>query len=183
MSQVTEEELILLGGAILAAQRVEFVLYGIAAHVNHIPAAQKERRFRELTPEKFLRGDISELKATLGQIATTFGDAFLIGTDDLEAFYKDRNFIAHNYLRAFHANIRGQETRSDGPQFLRDFVERATHWEAVVRGLLATLQKAAAEKERRFAEVNLSSADLRNIEAFHRQVAKFFAVDVNATRE
>ena len=95
----------LLGLALYGAQRVEFALYGIAAHASHTPAAQRERRFANLSGEKFLRGDPSELKATLGQLVTIFGDAFLIKTPDLIDFYERRNLIAHDFYRHFYMRI------------------------------------------------------------------------------
>ena len=87
---VPDDEFRLLGGAIAAAQRAEFALYGLAAHVAHTPAAQKKKHFRDLTPEKFLRGDVKELKATLGELVDVFGETFLVHTPELVDFYKDR---------------------------------------------------------------------------------------------
>lgn len=58
------DECALLGAAILSAQKLEFTLYGIVAHLSHLPEAQKEKRFRDLTPERFLRGNIEDLRAS-----------------------------------------------------------------------------------------------------------------------
>ena len=59
------QECATLGAAVLAAQRVEFFLYGLVAHVK--PELKwNDKRFRHLTPERFLRGDPSDLHATLG---------------------------------------------------------------------------------------------------------------------
>ncbi|MEY4520305.1 MAG: hypothetical protein RLZZ499_2905 [Cyanobacteriota bacterium] len=93
------DEYILLGAAIISAQKLEFALYGIVSHLSHLPEARKEKRFRELTPEEFLRGDMEDLKATLGQISTAFGDTLLMSNEELNQFIKDRNLIAHNYWR------------------------------------------------------------------------------------
>ena len=54
-----------VGAAILAAQRIEFLLYGLMAHVK--PELKSgDKKFRDLTPEGFVRGDPAELRATLG---------------------------------------------------------------------------------------------------------------------
>ena len=47
-----------IGAAVLAAQRIEFLLYGIIAH-GEPELKETDRRFRHLTPESFLRGDRS----------------------------------------------------------------------------------------------------------------------------
>ena len=88
----------LLGGCLIGVQKVEFVLYGIVAHLSHFPEA-KEKRFRELTPELFLRENPKELKSTLGQIEKAFGKKLNISGDDLTKFIDSRNLIAHNYYR------------------------------------------------------------------------------------
>ena len=60
-----------IGAAILAAQRVEFLLYGLIAHIKP-ELKRSDKRFRNLTPESFLRGDPSDLRATLGQLAKAY---------------------------------------------------------------------------------------------------------------
>ena len=75
---VTQNTYTLLGIALYRTQKLELILYGLAAHYSHIPAVQKEKRFRELDPETFLRGDLSGLKSTPGQICKAFGANFHI---------------------------------------------------------------------------------------------------------
>ncbi len=168
-STPTLEECGLLGLAMLVAQRVEFLLYGIVSHLAHTPAGQKERRWRELTPERFLRGDADELKATLGQLVEAFGDVLLIHSPELVEFYRDRNRIAHDYTRLYKLKIRGVAASGDGPAFLRTFTERATHWEKVLHGVLAELKMAAARKEGREAEIRFTQRDQENIGIYRDQ--------------
>ena len=106
---ISATEILLIGSAVYGAQKLEFALYGIAAHAAHTEAAKKKRRFRELDPERFLRGDPEDLKATLGEIVQTFGDAFLIKTAELEQWVRDRNLIVHDYFRTFVSPPRGVE--------------------------------------------------------------------------
>ena len=110
MARVNSDEVIqecaLVGAAIIAAQRVEFLLYGVISHLAGLPEHQNSR-FRTLDPEKFLRGDAKDLKATLGQLVEWFGDKLLLTTEDLDKFVKDRNLIAHNYFRLTKARIKG----------------------------------------------------------------------------
>ena len=100
-----------IGTAILAAQRIEFLLYGIIAHIK---PESKERDKRHLTGESFLRGDVSDLRATLGQIAKVYGTEFLLSADDLEAFVKNRNLIVHDYWRLTKGLIRDGQTLENG---------------------------------------------------------------------
>ena len=75
------DTLTLLGLAILQAQRLEFALYGLAAHFSHLPEAQKDQRFANLSAKDFLSADPEKRKrrkATFGQITKTFGDRFLL---------------------------------------------------------------------------------------------------------
>lgn len=48
------EEYKLLGACLEMAQKVEFALYGIAAHISK--GLQDKSQFKDLTPELFLRG-------------------------------------------------------------------------------------------------------------------------------
>ncbi len=166
------EELALLGTALLTVQRLEFAIYGIAAHAAHLPVAAKEKRFRDLTPDLYLRGDIGLLKATLGQLVATFGDALLIRTSELDSYIADRNTIVHNYWRLTRAKFPHQQIESP-IDFLRSFIERSAHMTAVINGLLARLMIAAAEKEGRQSELKLSAVQLRDLETYHRHAEQY----------
>lgn len=91
------DELVLLGASLLSAQKFEFALYGLAAHLPHAYEGKKDKRFTELTPEIFLRGSVDDLKLTLGQLETAFGEKLILRNNELKQFIKDRNLIAHNY--------------------------------------------------------------------------------------
>lgn len=161
------DECALLGAAILSAQKLEFALYGIVSHLSHLPEAQKEKRFRDLTPEKFLRGNIEDLKATFGQLETAFGEKLLISTNELKDFIKDRNLIAHNYWRLTKSNVKDSEKLSNPEAFLRAFLARCDQWASIFRGLLYVFMKAAAEKEGRLAEINFTEQQLNDITAYY----------------
>lgn len=165
------DECALLGAAILSAQKFEFALYEIISHLSYLPEAQRERRFRDLTPERFLRGSVDDLKATLGQLETVFGEKLLISTNDLKKFIKDRNLIAHNYWRLTKANVKNAEKLDDPEKFLRDFLMRCDQWAGVIRGLLYVFMKAAAEKEGRLSELNFNEQQKSDITAYHDHVA------------
>ncbi|MBY5742441.1 hypothetical protein HFO28_02320 [Rhizobium leguminosarum] len=158
------------------AQKVEFALYGLGSHLPADHNAKTHRAFKNLTPEAFLRGDRSKLKATFGVLAQTFGKAFFIDTPELTKFYEDRNLIAHNYYREFCANISGAQGRGDPIDFLDDFIKRGQHWIAVMKGLARLLIEAAAAKEGRLNELSYSEQDESEIEKYVETLTKSIGV-------
>jgi hypothetical protein len=156
-------EMALLGTALLLAQKFEFALYGIVAHLSHLREAQTEKRFRKLTPEAFLRGDPSDLKATLGQLAARFGKPLLLASNELDQLVADRNLIAHNYWRTFHADIKGTDRRQDAEMFLTRFISLVNHLLKVISGLLTRLRIEEALKEGHAGEITLDEDDLASM--------------------
>ena len=111
------------------------LLYGLVAHVK-IEMKGHDKRFRDLTPESFLRGELSDLRVTLGQLAKAYGTEFLLSADDLDLFVKNRNLIVHDYWRLAKAEsvVLG---RLRGPMaFLMDFFRDCQRWEGILRGVL-----------------------------------------------
>lgn len=156
----------------LGAQKLEFSLYGVVAHLSHLNEAQKEKRFRELTPEKFLRGSSDDLKATFGQIEKVFGKRLLISNNELTKFIEDRNLIAHNYWRLTKSKINGSQQLNNPEEFLRNFISRCSYWQHVFNGLIYKLMEATAEKENRLNEINFNDQQRRDIEAYLTHVNK-----------
>ena len=138
----------MIGLALPVAQRVELLLYGLVAHVRD-ELKQGDRRFRGLTPVSFLRGDDSEMRATLGQLATAYGEDFLLSSDDLTAFVKKRNLIALDYWRLARASIRDAEELQNAMGFVQGCLADCQRWERILRGVLANFKLAAASKRRR----------------------------------
>lgn len=166
-----QDECALVGAAVLSSQKFEFALYGIVSLLPHAPEAQRERRFRNLTLETFLRGDTADLKVTLGQLVSAFGDKLLLNTRDLEKFVNDRNLIAHNYWRLTKSNIAGGGKLDDPEAFLKDFLGRCDHWASIARGLVCLFMHAAAEKEGRVSETNFDAQQLIDIATYKIHVA------------
>lgn len=163
-------ECALVGAAILGAQRVEFLLYGVVSHLAEVHRS-KSKRCKTLDPERFLRGDLDDLKATMGQLVSEFGDELLLTTEDLESFVNDRNLIAHNYWRLTKANFRGARRLGDPEHFLTRFAKRCGYWEMVLRGLIAVMKREAA---RRLGEdARLSEEEHAHISHYERHVEHF----------
>ena len=140
----TMSEFALVGMAIIGAQRVEFLLYGLGSHLVHLPE-YSGKRFRDLEPEMFLRGDTDDLKETLGGLVQAFGDNLLLNKEDISRFVDHRNLIAHNYWRLTKANLKGGNRLENPEEFLVQFIDQCVHWEKVLKGLLtlARQEKAA----------------------------------------
>lgn len=184
-SEAKLREMALLGTSVLLAQKIEFALYGIVAHVSHLPEAQQEKRFRDLKPEAFLRGDPSDLKATLGQLAARFGKPLLLASNELDRLVSDRNLIAHNYWRTFHSDVQGAKRRQDAEPFLTSFISLAEHLLKVISGLLTCLRIEAARTEGREGEIILSESELANmllhLGHVHRQLIITHQLDGSVT--
>ena len=163
------EECATIGFAILAAQRVEFLLYGLVAHIRD-DLKQGNRKFCRLTPENFLRGDVSEMRVTLGQLASAYGDDFLLSADDLTAFVKKRNLIAHNYWRLSKANIRGAEQLQNPMAFVQEFIVDCQRWERILRGVLANFRLAAVRNVGDEDNAQLTADDLACMDEYHEHV-------------
>ena len=171
MTQVNNDEVIwecaLVGAAILGAQRVEFLLYGI---ISHWPPQARSKRFKELDPEKFLRGNVEDLKATLGQLVKEFEGKLLLTTEDLDEFVNDRNLVAHNYFRLAKADIKEGKRLENPHKFLMEFAEKCSHWEKVLQGLIAIMKLEIAEQGGQ--EVTLTEKERTNIEHYKRNAEK-----------
>jgi len=162
----------LLGMAVLSCQKIEFGLYGIASHLSHLPEAKKDRRFANLTAEIFLSSDPEHAqlrKATLGQLTPVFGDRLLLSGSELEEFVHDRNHVMHNFWRDTRP-LRGETAIPDPDAYLRDFIARAEKFTRTIQGLISHMQEAAAGKEGRFAELQITESDREN-RAIYEQFA------------
>jgi len=168
----TLEECALLGASLLGAQKLEFALYGVVAHLSHLDEAQKKKRFRELTPEKFLRGSVDDLKVTFGQLEKAFGQRLLISNEELLKLIKNRNLIAHNYWRLTKADISGSGILDNPETFLKEFISMCDYWQKVFNGLVFTLIEAAAKKENRLDEICFNENQRKDIAAYHKHAAK-----------
>lgn len=175
MTQVNIEknttELILLGEAILGAQKVEFGLYGIVSHLKDTSAAQS-KKFGTLTPEIFLRGDPEDLKKTLGQLVKEFGDKLFLTTADLNKFVDERNLIAHNYFRLAKADIKGGKRLENPENFLMEFIKKCDHWTKVLTGLIAIMKEEIAKKQRK--EILLTENENICIKYYYKNVERHF---------
>lgn len=173
LDQQAEIELTGVGGAMLAAQRVEFLLYGLVAHVKD--EWKQDRRFQGLTPENFLHGDLENLRVTLGQLTNAYGDRFGLPMTDLRKFVADRNLIAHNYWRLTRANIRGAERLQDPMAFLIGFLQQCSHWEKILRGLRSLMAQEIARKHGGEQKAGLTAQDREDMDYYVQQVESHVA--------
>ena len=166
------DEMLALGTGLYLAQKFEFALYGVAAHLTHLPEAQNDRRLKSLNGENFLRGDTQRLKVTLGQLVKIFADRLLLASSDLDTLVEDRNLIVHNYYRHFHTQFDGQDRSSDAIDFLQDFTRRVEEFLSVLQGLIMLMKEALAQREGRRYELTVTDRDKRNKEAYLQYVNK-----------
>ncbi|MGE8102242.1 hypothetical protein ACQKP1_01015 [Allorhizobium sp. NPDC080224] len=153
-------EYTLLGCAVYQAQKIEFALYGIIAHLNDQPEFNRSGKFKGLTAEQFLRGDFKSMRATLGDL-NKFTGRLLLASPDFENFVSDRNLLVHNYFRQFHTAF-GDAESTNGVAFLTSFLENGRALEQVLKGLLVVLREAVAAKTGALEDLVVSEADLAN---------------------
>ena len=109
---ISENIFCLLGKSLFFAQKVEFVLHGIASHLGHLEEAKKDKLFSNITARDFLSNDPEKRKlrkSTLGQIYKLFGDRLLINNIAFDLFVEERNFFAHEFFRATSNNSTEEE--------------------------------------------------------------------------
>lgn len=175
---VPEETFALMGKALYKAQRVEFILYGIASHLGHLKEAKKDKIFAKITANDFLSDDPEKSKmrtATLGRLYRLFGKRLLLKSVAFDLFVSERNFIVHELFRSMSRN----QKMSDHNQRLIDFIELSETTEKAMKGLLSELTEASAKKEGRMSELQLTPEDKIN-----RNYYKAFVVlNMHANKE
>lgn len=137
------DEYTLLGIAVIYAQRVEFVIYGLAAHFPNSADALIKKRLASTSPEDFLRGDVSKLTITLGQLGKGFAPALGLDPIQIDRYIADRNIVAHSFYRLFHMRISGALHMEDPKGWLRLFIANSVTLERDLRTLLHEIQVQA----------------------------------------
>jgi hypothetical protein len=158
---VSENTLLLLGVALFRAQRVEFLLYGIASHLSHLDVAKTDKIFSKITARDFLSDDPKTerlRKATLGHIYKLFGDKLLISGLPFDLLVKERNFFVHDFFRSLKTSNNDEEHI----QRLKTFIDLVDITEKALKGLLSNLMEASAKKEDREHELVISQDDKEN---------------------
>lgn len=178
-NNIDDEELRLLGLANLCAQRVEFVIYGLAVHFP-ASAISDQKRISKTSPEDFFRGDPSELKITLGQLSKAMGGALGIDPVRLGKFVDDRNLLAHNFFRTFHASIDGVANRLDQHEFLRAFIRDAVSLEHALVNLVQEIRRLAAEKPA-YAHLHPTVEEISKFEDYYSRIVAEAAVRESAS--
>lgn len=169
------EEMAWLGAAVLSAQKFEFGLYGVVAHLSEEVRASGGKKFEGLTGELFIRGDPNKLKATLGALVRFFGDELMLSSKEMEQYVSDRNFIVHNYWRASRANLQDDQIRFDHEfdnniEYLKDFVERGDVYIGLIRGLIAVIIKNRMYLKNK--DFRPTQKQIEDMELYYRNVAK-----------
>lgn len=60
----------------------------------------------------------------------------MLKTERLVAYYEDRNLIVHRYRQMFMMELKGKERRTDGIEFLRNFIKESRSNLQILQGLL-----------------------------------------------
>lgn len=129
-----EDELVLLGAALLSVQRFELALHGLAAHIP------KENN-KNWNGEEFLRGDQSNFKQTLGMLKAVYAKELLLNDEDLDKLVKYRNILCHNYFRMTHAGVKNGNKLDDPIKFLEELIGLSNRYTSAILGLIASIMQ------------------------------------------
>ncbi len=147
------DEYMLLGACLEETQKIEYELYGIAAHISK--GLQDKPLFKSLTPEDFLRGDLSSQKATLGQLKNALGDILKIKSSELDDFVSKRNILVHNFWRYGNCKVPDDYKIENPKEFLLEFFKESQKWNRICQGCLNFLIGEVAKNQNRLNEVDI----------------------------
>lgn len=159
-----EDYLTLLSFALHQAQKIEFALYSLASFLSNTEEAKKDKRFANLTVKDFLSSDLEKQelrKATLGQLCRLFGEKLLLAGEVLDSFVEKRNIIVHEFYRETFTHY-GCYKINNPKVYLLNFIEESRVLEKAISGLFSLAVEAAAKKEGRTNELNITVEDERN---------------------
>ena len=158
---ISQDTLLLLGTALFRAQKIEFILYGIASHLGHLDIAKNDKIFSKITAKDFLSDDPKKQRlriATLGRVYKLFGETLMISNLPFDLLVNERNFFVRNFFR----EVTKSDDNFDYIQRLNIFIDLMDFTEKALKGLLSNLMEAAAKKEGRLHELTITSEDEEN---------------------
>ena len=107
---------------------------------------------------------------TLGQLAKKYGPKFLLSTDDLDQFVKDRNLIVHDYWRLTKSGIRYAHKLESPTAFLDQFLRDCHHWEGILRELLTHIRYTSGGAIGGEQTIGFTNEDLVYMDNYHQHV-------------
>lgn len=156
------------------------MIYGLAAHFPQNADKLLKKRLESTTPEEFLRGDVSKLTITLGQLAKGFGPALGLNEAMIEQYIEDRNVVAHSFYRLFHMKIDGAEPRENPVQWLRHFIANSLVLERDLRKTLYQIRLSSALAAGR-PDKKPDPSELEAIDAEFQTIGRALAQETNPT--
>ncbi|EAQ55880.1 glucosamine-6-phosphate deaminase [Vibrio sp. 10N.222.54.F12] len=127
-TNLSNEQLSLLGKALLSVQRLENSLYQSIRALCKQNSSSDTQAIENLTSEQFLKGTITELKPVIQQLYDVFGETLALSSAELNEFLYKRNLVSLSFWQVTTTSVKGNEKLANPTQFLQELIDQCDLW-------------------------------------------------------
>ncbi|MDN3702646.1 glucosamine-6-phosphate deaminase [Vibrio artabrorum] len=131
-TNLSSEQLSLLGQALLSVQRLENSLYQSIRALCKQNSSSDVQAIKDLTAEQFLKGTIVELQPIIQRLHDVFGESLPLSSTELNEFLYKRNLVSLSFWQATTTSIKGSEKLANPTLFLQELLAQCDLWLAKV---------------------------------------------------
>lgn len=131
-TNLSNEQLSLLGKALLSVQRLENSLYQSIKALCKQDSSSDIQAIKNLTSEQFLKGTIVELKPVVQRLHDVLGESLPLSPTELNEFLYKRNLVSLSFWQVTTTSVKGNEKLANPTLFLRELVAQCDIWLAKV---------------------------------------------------
>ena len=131
-TNLSSEQLSLLGQALLSVQRLENSLYQSIRALCKQNSSSDVQAIEDLTAEQFLKGTIVELKPIIQRLHDVFGESLPLSSTELSEFLYKRNLVSLSFWQVTTTSIKGSEKLANPTLFLQELIAQCDLWLAKV---------------------------------------------------
>ncbi|MCG9555112.1 glucosamine-6-phosphate deaminase [Vibrio sp. Isolate31] len=127
-TNLSNEQLSLLGKALLSVQRLENSLYQSIRALCKQNSSSDTQAIENLTSEQFLKGTITELKPVIQQLYDVFGETLVLSSAELNEFLYKRNLVSLSFWQVTTTSVKGNEKLANPTLFLQELIDQCDLW-------------------------------------------------------
>ncbi|MFA0114736.1 glucosamine-6-phosphate deaminase [Vibrio sp. 10N.261.46.E11] len=131
-TNLSSEQLSLLGQALLSVQRLENSLYQSIRALCKQNSSSDAQAIEDQTAEQFLKGTIVELKPIIKRLHDVFGESLPLSSTELSEFLYKRNLVSLSFWQVTTTSIKGSEKLANPTLFLQELIAQCDLWLAKV---------------------------------------------------
>ncbi|MFM2588802.1 glucosamine-6-phosphate deaminase [Vibrio sp. TBV020] len=132
----SNERFSLLGAALIATQKVDFLLYRVIQPICKTHLSSEVKPLANKTSDQFLQGTMKELKPVLSTLEETCSEQMPLTASELSDFIYKRNLITHQFWQVTEADIKGSEKIANPEDFLRNLLTECEAWQVKIEAKL-----------------------------------------------